>query len=219
MTATINKKYNIIIADDHALFRQGLKLLLSNYNNINVLAEAVNGVQLLEFIELLPIDLAIVDIDMPIMDGIEASQRILRKFPNIKIIALSMYGDKEYYFRMLDAGASGFILKDSEIDEVYSAIIAVMEGKNYFSQALMQNIINDYKNGGDCEASVVGLSAREIEIVSLLCKGYSTNEIADYLCISNRTVETHRYKILEKTDSKNTVALVMYAIKNKIVKL
>lgn len=214
---TKNSVYNVMIVDDHALFRNGLKLLLNSFQDFKVISEAANGVEFLEILDIIPVDVVLLDIDMPEMDGIEAAQIALKKFPTLKIITLSMYGDEEYYSKMVEAGVSGFLLKDSDIDEVHAAFCSVIEGKNYFSQELLQSLIRTLKNQDEQPKEFYDLSAREIEIISLICQGFSNVEIGEKLYLSKRTVEKHRANILEKTDTKNTASLVMFAIKNKIV--
>ena len=127
----------IALADDHQLFRNGLKILLGGYPEFEVVAEASNGAELLKVLENCPADIVLMDINMPEMDGVEATSRISRQIPAACVIALSMYGEEEYYYRMVDAGAKGFILKDSDISDVHDAIIAVHRGGNYFSQELL----------------------------------------------------------------------------------
>ena len=214
-----NKSQNIIIVDDHALFRNGLKLLLNSYSEFTVVSEASNGLEFLNALDVLPIDIALLDIDMPIMDGIEAAEKALKKYPDLKIITLSMYGDEDYYYKMVEAGVCGFLLKDSDIDEVHSALCAAIDGKSYFSQELLQNLIKSLKSGDENHSSVNDLSAREIEIIALVCQGLSNAEIGEKLFLSKRTVEKHRANIMEKTNTKNTANLVMFAIKNRIVKV
>ena len=211
-------KYNIMLVDDHVLFRNGLKLLLNSYSEFNVIAEASNGIEFLNYVEILPIDIVLLDINMPEMNGIEAAQKALKKNPNLKIITLSMYGDEEYYNKMVEIGVCGFLLKDSDIDEVYAALKAVIDGKNYFSQELMQNLLKNIKESLSYQ-KLLDLSEREIEIIFLICQGYSNIEISEKLFLSKRTVEKHRANVLEKTRTKNTADLVVYAIKNKIVDL
>lgn len=219
MTTNNSKTYNVMIVDDHALFRNGLKLLLNSFSNFKVVAEASNGVEFLEVLDIIRVDIVLMDIEMPLMNGFEASQKAIEKFPDLKIITLSMYGDEDYYYKMIEAGVSGFLLKDSDIDEVHAALISVSEGKNYFSQELLQNLIKSFRDQDDNQKNLFDLSSREIEIVSLICQGLSNNEIGDKLFLSKRTVEKHRANILEKTNSKNTASLVMFAIKNKIVEI
>jgi DNA-binding NarL/FixJ family response regulator len=212
-----DKKYNVMIVDDHALFRNGLKLLLNSYDQFNVVAEASNGIEFLNTVDILPVDVVLLDINMPEMDGVTAAQIVLKRNPELKIITLSMYGDENYYYKMVEAGVSGFLLKDSDIDEVHSALCAVVDGKSYFSQELLQNLLKNIKNTAEHPKEISELSEREIEIILLICQGFSNAEISEKLFLSKRTVEKHRANILEKTNTKNTASLVMFAIKNKIV--
>jgi DNA-binding NarL/FixJ family response regulator len=214
-----DKTYNIIIVDDHALFRNGLKILLNAHESFNVVAEASNGFEFLNALEIVPVDIVLMDISMPEMDGVEATKIALKNHPELKIIALSMFGDEDYYYKMLEAGACGFLLKESEIDEVFTALFNVIEGKSYFSQMLLQNLITLIKNTSEKPEKVDDLSDREIDIISLICQGLCNNEIAEKLLLSKRTVEKHRSNILFKTNSKNTAALVVYAIKNGLVNI
>jgi DNA-binding NarL/FixJ family response regulator len=210
------KKINIIIVDDHRLFREGLRLLLSNLPLTGDIHEAANGAAFIDILEKTNADIVFMDVDMPLMNGIEATRRALEKRPELNIIALSMYGDEAYYIQMINAGARGFILKNAGIDEVESAISGVMAGKNYFSQEIMDGLLK-----GISRKSVAGknaaLSEREEEVLFHICKGLSNKEIAEYLNISKRTVDKHRENLLLKTASKNTAGLVMYAIRSGIV--
>ena len=156
---------------------------------------------------------------MPEMDGIEASKKVLEQDPNLKIITLSMYGDQEYYSRMLEIGVRGFVLKDSDIQEVKTAIHPVAEGGNYFSQPLLRGLILARKENPPTEPEDDQLSERELEVLLEICQGLSNNEIADKLFISKRTVEKHRANVLLKTGCKNTASLVVFAIKNHLVEL
>lgn len=211
--------YNIMIVDDHALFRNGLKLLLNSFENFKVIAEASNGKEFLDVLEVVPVDIVLLDIEMPEMDGISAAQIALKKFPELKIITLSMYGDEDYYYKMVDAGVVGFLLKDSDIDEVNAALCAAVDGRSYFSQDLLQNLISRLTHSVDNQGDTADLTEREKEIVILICQGLSNIEIGEKLFLSKRTVEKHRANILEKTQCRNTASLVMYAIKNRIVKI
>ena len=173
-----------------------------------------------EFLEKLPesgAEVALLDIDMPVMNGFDAAVRALERFPDLKIIVLSMHGDEEYYFRMVELGAKGFLLKSSEIEEVASAIEAVAKGGSWFSQELLQGLVGTLKTTPRSDEPEDGLSARELEVLPLICKGMSNQEIADELFISKRTVDKHRANILSKTGAKNTASLVVYAIKNGLV--
>jgi DNA-binding NarL/FixJ family response regulator len=209
---------SIILVDDHTLFRNGLKTLINNFGNYEVVAEASNGVEFLEILDYITPDIVLLDISMPVMDGLTAISLALEKQPKLKIIVLSMYGEEEYYHKMSNAGAKGFLLKDSTLDEVQTALEAVYQGKYYFSQELLMNIVSTRQLSNN-EAFPVELSEREQEVLILISRGMSNSDIADALFISKRTVEKHRAHLLEKTGCNNTATLVIWAIRNKIVKL
>lgn len=216
-------KTKIIIVDDHNLFREGLRFLLSQSKDIDVIAEASNGNEFLTLLETKNPDLVLMDISMPGMDGIEATIIASEKYPQIKIIALSMFEDQEYYYKMIHAGAKGFILKKTNAAELFDAINKVMSGQNYFSTDLLQSIIlnmpkRESINRIATEKSIK-FTKRENEVLNLLCTGLSSIEIAETLFLSKKTVEGHKYNLLSKTGSKNTVSLVMFAIKNKLIEI
>jgi DNA-binding NarL/FixJ family response regulator len=210
---------SILITDDHQLFREGMKLILNNLPYVDAVYEADNGKECIAFFrEGGMADIVFMDIEMPEMNGIEATREALKIKPDLNIIGLSMYSDEEYYTKMIDAGAVGFILKNSGIKEVEETIEHVMSGKNYFSQEILSGFIKSIsrkkepKNPGK-------LTDREAEVLYLICKGESNHEIAGTLHISKRTVDKHRENLLLKTGSKNTPGLVIYAIKNGIVEV
>ena len=209
---------HIMIVDDHKLFRDGLKLLLKSHPFICEISEASSGEEFLEYLPKIKPDVVIMDISMPGMNGIDATKKAIGMMPNLKVIALSMYGDEEYYSNMISAGAKAFLLKNSDIDEVYNAILSVCEGRNYFSQEIMYNLVKNI-NQVKKTATTPDLTEREIEILFFICKGLSNQEIGDKLFISKRTVDKHRANILEKTGNNNTASLVMWAIKSGIIKL
>jgi len=212
------EKTRIIIADDHQLFRNGLKLLLNSFPEFEVTGEASNGEEFLKLLKTAPADIALMDINMPEMDGIEATRRGLIICPDINIIALSMYGEEEYYYKMVDAGAKGFLLKDSDISEVKEAILTVIKGGSYFSQELLYHVIQKIKHR-ELESKSANLSKREKEVLLKICEGLSNQEIADSLFISKRTVDKHRANLLGKTNSKNTASLILFAIRNKLIEI
>lgn len=212
-------KYKVMLVDDHKLFRKGLRMLIDTLNRFEVAAEASNGVEFLNLLDQSIPDVVMLDIAMPEMDGIEAARQALLKYPDLKIITLSMFGEQDYYFKMVDAGVKGFLLKNSDFTEVRMALETVMEGGNYFSRELLMNLVNSLKNSPEDLAPDSPLSDREKEIILLICKGMSTLEIADSLCLSKRTVDSHRANILLKTGCRNTASLVVYAIKEKLVEM
>lgn len=211
-------KVDIYIVDDHGLFRQGLKLLLSNLNFIGKIYEANNGEEFITGLKNNPVDVALIDIEMPVMNGIEAAKRAREIQPSIKILALSMYSDKNYYLSMIDAGACGFLLKNSNFDEVEKAITDVCNDKSYISIEILNEILK-YPDKASFNVLDSELTERETEVLLLICKGLTNNEIADRLVLSKRTVDKHRENLLLKTQSKNTANLVIYAIKNGLLQI
>lgn len=214
------KEIKIALVDDHTLFRTGLRGLLLGREDFNVVADVGSGTEFLNLLPELDVDVVFMDIAMPEMDGAETTQRALKLRPDLRVITLSMFGDDHYYSLMVQCGASGFLLKDSDIEEVYAAVDAVMAGDNYFSSVLYGSLTRNLSR----MKSVVSndedsLSEREIEILVEVCAGLSNQEIADKLFISKRTVDKHRANILEKTGCKNTANLVVYAIKNRLVEI
>lgn len=206
------KKKQIVIVDDHQLFRNGLKFILSEMMDVEVVGEASNGKEFIELLNYIVPDLVLLDINMPHMNGVEAAKIALQKHQGLNILVLSMYGETEYYNTLIDIGIKGFILKDVDNRELRDAIDKVTSGGNYFSQELLLNLI---KNKSSDDPIII--TKREKEVLELICKGYSNQQISDMLFISQRTVERHRSSLLLKTDSKNSVSLVVYAIKNKLV--
>jgi DNA-binding NarL/FixJ family response regulator len=214
------KKPDIIIVDDHLIFRQGLKSLIVAENFATVIGEASNGIEFIELLSMLQPDLVLMDIDMPQMNGMEATQKALELMPELKIIAFTMFGDEEYYYKMIDLGVKGFILKSSGINELEKAIQDVMMGESYFSNELLRKIINNFSRKTNIKpADSVGITIREMEVLEEICLGLNNEEIAQKLFISAKTVKTHRANLLEKTKCKNTPALILYAVKNKLINI
>lgn len=219
----------IALVDDHSLFRRGLKVLLSARPDFEVVADAGSGEEFLAQLPEARPDVVFMDYAMPAMNGAETSERALAVRPDLKIITLSMFGDNAYYSRMVSSGAKGFLLKDSEFDEVVEAVETVYAGGTYFSASLLESLSHSIRSaaaGGevsDANADTVAecdrLSDREVEILVAICQGLSTQEIADRLFISKRTVDKHRANILEKSGCKNTASLVVYAIRHRLVEV
>ncbi|HOO69946.1 MAG TPA: response regulator transcription factor [Bacteroidales bacterium] len=209
------KKINIFLVDDHALFREGLRFLLQKIDFVDQILEAENGLEFLEHIIEVKDCIVLMDIEMPVMNGFEATKKALERNPDLKIIALSMYSEESYLSSMIEAGASGFLLKNSSFNEVKNALTDVMEGKNYYSPHIIQSILeimtNKINNSGKDRDDI---TQREKDILYYICKGFSNAEIADKLSISKRTVDKHRENLLQKTQSRNTANLVTYAIKH-----
>jgi DNA-binding NarL/FixJ family response regulator len=207
----------ITIADDHQIFRESLSELLSK-QGFKVLGTAANGKQLLVLLEKSIPDVVIMDISMPEMDGYEASMKAIEKYPGIKILTLSSFGDEKYYYEMVQAGVKGFVLKNAGIHELKQAITEIGEGGSWFSNDLLQKVISSLNKKSPKESSLK-LTDRELEVLNLICKGYTAEKIAEELCLSQETIRTHRANLLSKTSCHNAPALVMYAIKNKLIEI
>ncbi|MDA3882914.1 MAG: response regulator transcription factor [Bacteroidales bacterium] len=212
------KKISVYIVDDHTLFREGLTFLLSQSDFIDSVTDFENGSDFLKHIQTHKPDVVLMDIEMPEIDGITVTRKALAMHPDILIIALSMYGYEQYYTEMIDAGAHGFLMKNSQFHAVQEAIQEVYKGNDYFSPEILDSIIkNLYKKKE--HKTTLELTEREIEILYNICKGYSNAEIGETLSISKRTVDKHRENLLLKTASKNTAGLVVYAIKNGVFEI
>ena len=211
----MEKEIKIALVDDHALFRNGLRGLIDGKHNCRVVAEASDGTEFLACKEAMSADVVFMDIAMPTLSGDKATALALEQNPNLKIICLSMFGEEKYYSQMVEAGAKGFLLKDSSIEEVFAAIEAVTHNEEYICKEVMQALSGAMRRNEDAEV----LSEREMDVLLGICRGLSTQEIADSLFLSKRTVDSHRANILEKTGSKNTASLVVYAIKNNLVEI
>ncbi|MDP4271974.1 MAG: response regulator transcription factor [Bacteroidota bacterium] len=212
----------IIIVDDHSLFREGIKLLIENEGLGIVIAEAENGQAFLDLLEKHDPDLVIMDIEMPVMGGLEATRKAREISPDIKILTLTMLSDRANYFDMVNAGSMGFVLKTSGKREFEKAIKAVLNGDTYFSNELLRQIIVNIKTEqSDASQQFPGnefeLSEKEYEVLRLFCEGLTASEIADRIFRSVKTVEAHRSSLLKKTNTKNTINLVLFAIKSNLV--
>jgi DNA-binding NarL/FixJ family response regulator len=215
----------IALVDDHSLFRKGLKVLLASRPDFNIVADVGSGEEFLSALMQVQPDVVFMDYAMPEMNGAETTRRALELFPDLKVITLSMFGDNAYYSDMMSSGAKGFLLKDSEFNEVVEAVETVCGGGTYFSASLLESLSYSMRSTGaagnvsDDIAEADRLSEREIEVLVAICQGLSTQEIADKLFISKRTVDKHRANILEKSGCKNTASLVVYAIRNEFVEI
>ena len=212
----------IALVDDHRLFRNGLKMLLSTHKGVEVVFEAASGEEFLAEVERVRPDVVFMDYAMPGMSGAQATEQGLALCPDMKVISLTMFAENAYYSQMVGSGAKGFLLKDSEFKEVTDAVETVAAGGTYFSESLLATLSQTMrKSGGSVDdiAEADRLSEREIEILVGICRGESTQEIADNLFISKRTVDKHRANILEKSGCKNTASLVVYAIKHRLVEV
>jgi len=209
---------SLLLVDDHEIFRKGLALVLSRIPNIRVVGEAINGKMCIDLVSQLNPDMVLMDLRMPEMDGIQATLYLHRHYPNLKVVALSMFGEEDYLHQMIDAGVAGFLLKNIEKDELAIAINQIHKGNSYFSPELLPYLTSRFQevNG---EKEEVRFSRREKEILKEIGKGKSNQEIADTLFISKRTVDGHKANLIHKTGSKNVLHLLIYAIKNGLIEI
>lgn len=211
----------IAITDDMPIVLEGLKLLLERISDFEIVAEFTNGKQLLDNVSKTMADVILTDIEMPVMDGITATRKLLTTHPDKKVIALSMYSDSGNYYDMIRSGAKGFVPKQSSINELEQAVRTVYRGGNYFSTELLHNVIVNFPDSDEAYTknpmSNSGLNDKELSLLKLICQGYSNKELADKLFISVKTVESQKTKLMDKTGTRNTSGLIIWAIKNKIV--
>jgi two-component system response regulator NreC len=210
----------ILIADDHTIVRQGLARLLEDQPGFKVIGEAVNGRMAIEKAMALKPDVIILDIAMPLLNGIEAARRIRRQLPKTKIIILSMYAQEHYIHELLEAGIAGYLLKESSGRDIINAILAAMKGETFLSPPISKVLVDRYlslRKSSPREERYNQLSNREREIFQLMAEGHSTRKIAQMLCISTSTVKTHRQKIMEKMEVDSPAQLIHYAIQLGLV--
>jgi DNA-binding NarL/FixJ family response regulator len=210
---------SVVIADDHKLFRKGIRSLLEEFHFIKNIYEAGNGLELLELLKLLDLlpQVILLDIQMPVMDGIEAHKRIRKLYPQVKVIILTMEDDEQFIMYMISEGVNGYLLKNAEPEELEGAIQKVYSNDFYFPADMSKLVIKSASQKKQEKPDLAHFSERELEVLSLICREFTAHEIAGKLKISHRTVEGHRRKLLEKSGAKNTAGLVMYAVKNNLV--
>jgi two-component system response regulator DegU len=212
----------LAIVDDHELFAYGMKSLLEPYEQIEIIGVAHSGVDFLNQLkgmENLP-DVVLMDLKMPEMDGIETMERLQKEYPSIKVIILSMHEDNQFILHLIKMGANGYLLKNSTITEVVLAIDRVMTANYYYNDFLMRVMREGLLNANPARVSLDnmhGLTSREFEVLDLICKQFTTEEIGDKLFLSKRTVEGYRNRLLEKTNTKNTAGLIMFCINKGII--
>lgn len=222
MSKLADQPIRIVIADDHEVFREGLDAMLKKQQEIELVGEAANGRQLVDLALRVNPDVIVTDIKMPEMDGIEATKTLLEKNPVLRVIALSMFDDENMVVNMLEAGASGYLLKNAHKNEIIEAIRAVNANETYFcdhttyrlAKLIGKSRFNPYNTGVR-----PAFTKKEISIIQLICQEYVNKEIAEKLFLSIRTIEGYREKILEKMNARNTAGIVIYAIKQGIYKL
>jgi DNA-binding NarL/FixJ family response regulator len=215
------QKIRVLVVDDHTIVRDGICALLALAGDIEVIGEAANGSEALKMAKELEPDVVLMDITMPIMDGLEATRRIHKEFPRIRVLALTQYDDKEYVFPVIEAGASGFISKVAASLELTSGIRSIYQGDSYLSPSVARLLIEDYQHG---EGRVIRepyeqLTDRERDVLKLVAEGHTTKEVADILVVSPRTVEGHKTNFMAKLGIHNRTELVKYALRKGIITL
>jgi len=213
----MSSPYRIVLADDHAMFRRGVKRIIQEMEDLEVIGEAADGLQLLELLKQITPDMVVVDVSMPNLRGLEATREIKMTYPQIKVIILTMHKDKEYLYHALSAGAEGYLLKEDADQELFSAVKTIRQGGTYISPLLapqMTDIFLERQRAREGQGSfpLEPLTMREREIIKLIAEGKSSKDIAGLLFISSRTVQHHRANIMRKLNFKKTADLVKYAI-------
>jgi len=216
----MSNKIKVIIVDDHKLVTDCISLFLKGANPIEVIGVAHSGKEILEVLKKTKPDVLLLDISMPEMTGIEVAMAVKKKYPEINILILSMHADYVNISDAIDAGADGYVLKDVSSEELVLAIKTVSTGKNYFQSAISDEIVKNYANKKQKNSGLLlQLTRRELEVLQLFAEGFNNSEIADKLFLSVRTIESHKNHILQKTNLKNSVELIKFAIKNKIIEI
>ena len=213
-------KIKIAIADDYKIFREGLKVSLSQDENLKLIGEADNGEDLITSVEKNQPDVIIMDLKMPIMDGMEATQVIRKRFSVIKILVVSMYDDDKFIIHLMEIGANGYLLKNAEPDEILRAIHSVYENGYYFNDIVNKALLKKLVLKGNIKPSFnqnIELTERELEVLKLVCEEKTASEIGKEIFLSPRSVEGIRQRLIEKIGVRNTAGLVMFAVKNNIV--
>lgn len=213
-------KHRIVLAEDHTILREGLRMLLSSHTDLEVVGEAADGRDAIRCVEDTAPDLVLLDLSMPRMDGMDAIREIRKRSPATKILALTVHKAEEYVLSALQAGADGYALKDATHGELVTAIRSVLSGKRYLSPGVSEKVIEGYLAGRraqEARSPWDSITPREREVLKLIAEGHKNKEIADILCISVKTVEKHRANIMEKLDLHNVSDLTAYAIERGIV--
>ncbi len=214
----LSAKKKVLLVDDHLMFIDGIKDILAKDNNFVIVGLATNGKDALTFLQKHEVEILVTDINMPEMSGIELTKVVKLEKPDIKVMVLSMYDDREIIHDIVMSEAEGYILKNAGKQELLKALNKISEGGTYYSNEVMQIIADNYVSRQKAAEKTKDLTARELEILKLICQEHSTPEIAEMLCISPLTVETHRKNILKKAKVKTIVGLIRFAIENGIAK-
>jgi len=215
------KKIKIIIAEDHVLYRDGLKTMISCHNDFDIIAEAENGSILIKLFEFHKPDIVLMDINMPILNGIEATKFITAHFNENKVIAKNMNDEKSSIMDMMDAGANGYVLKSEDKEEIIKAINTVMNGDDYYCKRVESSIINliETKRSTNHYKKLISFNDKEIKIINFLCEELNSDEIAKEMYLSKKTIDGIRIKIKNELDVRNSIGIVKYAIRNGLYKV
>lgn len=216
------KKIRVLLAEDHTIVRQGIAALLGVESDMEVVGEASSGLEAVELAKKLGPDVILMDIGMRQLNGLEATREIKKLYPSMKILVLTMYDNEEWIFQILRAGASGYLIKDSAMTDLSSALRAVYQGDSYLSPSISKMVIEEYIRKaelGEKKGVEDLLSGREREILQLIAEGNSVPQISNLLCISKKTVEAHKTHIMEKLNIHDKVGLIKYAIRSGLAKL
>lgn len=213
-------KIQVLLVDDHTLMRKGLRSLLEEEESVTVIGEAADGHQALEEVMALMPDVVLMDITMPRLNGIEATRQLKQRFPQVRVIMLTMHESEEYIFQALRAGASGYVLKGAAVAELVTAVQAVFRGDSYLSPTVSRKVVEEYVRHANAAAPCdpyETVTVREREVLQLIAEGRSTREIAALLHISIKTVETHRAHLIEKIGLRSTAELTQYAMRKGLI--
>lgn len=212
----------VLIADDHTLVRQGIRLLLETQPDLQVIGEASDGAQVVQLARQLKPDVVLMDIAMPNMDGMEATRELKRFLPDTRVLALTMHEGDDYFFRILSAGAAGYVLKRAAASDLLDAVRAAAQGEIVLNPPLVKKLVADYvarfhAQGRDPHVANVGLTAREQQVLTLIAEGHANRQIADELGVSLSTIQTHYAHLIEKLNLRNRTELVKYAIRHGFI--
>ena len=215
--------YSILVVDDHQLVLDGLVAMVKDMEHFEIIGSARNGKEGIQISEALNPDIVLMDIDMPIMNGLEATRRIKQSHEELKVIILTMHNEASLIKKVMDIGADGYLLKNSDREEFHAALCSVSKGKSYFSAEVTESLLNPNRKGKssfEIDPDTIQLSKlteREIDVLKLIAEGYSNKEIGDELFISHRTVDTHRTNLMRKLEVHNIAGLIKFAIKNGLI--
>ena len=212
-------KIKLGLTDDHLLFRRGLASILATYEQIQLVLQTSSGPELLEQLQHTELDVVLLDLEMPEMNGIQTAEALREQYPDLKILILSMYDDDHFIQHLMEVGANGYLLKDAEPDEVVQAVVAAAKNGFYFSERVSKVVLQGLANKKKVKPifrNQIRLTKRELQVLQLICKEQTNNEIGEQLFLSPRTIEGYRNRLLEKTGVRNTAGLVVFAIRNEL---